>query len=202
MLDEAPHQHEGDLVSDISVILNGDPKGYAKGYLLQFGGKGNTATRLLRAGEEVAGTVGNDTVKAGQKYHIIAQNLAGKVSLSIDGKEAFRHADPDPLEGKDQDVIGFYTFGCTMTISKLVVFDRPKELDTPRTTQPVDEKAVAELITQLGDDSFKTREEATKKLTEMGKGIHPILKAKLEEKGLDLEMSNRIQAVLKAKGAK
>ncbi len=34
----------------------------------------------------------------------------------------------------------------------------------------------------------------------MGKAIHPLLKAKLQDKNLDLETANRIQVVLKPKG--
>ena len=193
---------EGDNISDIGVILNGDEKGYANGYLLQFGGMGNSLTWLRRAGVKVEETESDATITAGQKYHIVAQNVAGEVSLTIDGKEVVRHADPEPLEGDGHGMIGLFTWAGKLTISKLVVYDRSGEVTTQPATQPVDEKAVAALIRQLGDDNYKTREVATEALIAMGKAIHPILKAKAQEKDLDPEVAGRIQTVLKARASK
>ena len=187
--------------SDISVILNANEKGLSTGYLLQFGGKGNTYTGLTRAGEAVDSTVSDMAIKGGQKYRVVAANDAGRVSLSVDGKEVFSYKDPDPLEGDENGMVGFYTFASTLKITGLTIFRKPGELELRATTQNVDEKAVAALIGQLGDTGFKVREAATAKLIEMGKAIHPILKAKLQEKDLDLEISSRIQLVL-SKGRK
>ncbi len=64
------------------------------------------------------------------------------------------------------------------------------------TTGPVDANAVAELIQRLGDKDFKVRDEATKKLGEMGDAIVPLLMAKAQEQGLDPEVAARITAVL------
>lgn len=67
-------------------------------------------------------------------------------------------------------------------------------------TQPVDDKAVAELIRQLGDDDWKVREAATKKLIEMGQAVNPLLKSKAGEKDLDPEVATRIRVVLAKTG--
>ena len=63
-------------------------------------------------------------------------------------------------------------------------------------TGPVDEKAVAELIRLLGDDSFRVREDATRKLMGMGEAAYPLLEARLDAKDLDLEVASRINTVL------
>jgi HEAT repeat protein len=64
-------------------------------------------------------------------------------------------------------------------------------------TQSV-EKTVAELISQLGQDNYKVRQAATANLIQMGKAIHGLLNAKLQEKDLDPEVAARIQIVLGA----
>lgn len=121
----------GDSVSDISPILNGDDAGYANGYLLQFGGKANTKTQLNRIGDVVNSTVTEKfLIKAGQKYHIVVTNDGGKISMTIDGKEAFSYADTSPLKGADHNLVGFYTYGDTLKIGKLTV--SKKEAEAPK----------------------------------------------------------------------
>ena len=190
---------EGDNISDIGAILNGDEKGYANGYLLQFGGMGNSVTWLRRAGAKVEDTESDATITAGQKYHIVAQNIAGEVSLTIDGKEVVRHTDPEPLEGDGHGMIGLFTWAGKLTISNLIVSKRSNDrgVDTQPATQPVDEKAVTALLRQLGDDNYKKREAATQALIAMGAAIRPILQAKSQEKDLDAEVASRIQLILK-----
>jgi|GEM_PF-6502449 len=73
---------------------------------------------------------------------------------------------------------------------------QPAAATSPAATQPVDEKAVGELIRLLGDDAFAVREDATRKLLAMGKAIHPILKARLQEAGLDAEIAARIRTMV------
>ncbi len=187
---------KGSSLSDISVILNANENGHQAGYLLQFGGRGNVYTGLCKEGAAIDSTASCLTVKGGQKYHIVASNDAGRVSLSIDGKEVFSYKDPDRLEGNENGMVGFYTYGSTLEISGLTIYGKPGELEAIAATQPIDEKAVAALIAQLGAGNVKVREAATAKLIAMGKRIHPILRAKLEEKDLDPEVSARIQMVV------
>ena len=63
--------------------------------------------------------------------------------------------------------------------------------------QPVDAKAVAELVRQLSSDQYKVREEATQKLDDLGEAAHPLLEEKLKDKSLDLESAERIRNVLR-----
>jgi hypothetical protein len=118
----------GETLSDISVILNGDPNGYANAYLLQFGGKANTKTQLIRDGEAVESTIKEKPlVKADQKYHVVAINDGGKISLNIDGKDAFTYIDASPLKGDDHAMIGFYTYGDTLKIDNLKIYRKAGE---------------------------------------------------------------------------
>ncbi len=119
---------KGNPISDISPFLNADDTGFLAGYLFQFGGLGNTADRLLRCGEEVGETVkSTPLVKPGQKYRIMVENDGGRLRMVIDGREVFRYTDPQPLKGKFSDRIGFYTWGCTLTIEGLTVSTKGAE---------------------------------------------------------------------------
>jgi len=108
--------------SDISTLLNGAGEGLDTAYLLQFGGQGNTQNRLRKEGDIIDSTVADKPqIEAGKKYHVVAQNDSGRISLTVDGKEIFGYKDPDPLKGKTHNVVGFYTYACTLKITNLVV---------------------------------------------------------------------------------
>ncbi len=93
------------------------------GYLLQFGGFGNRASRLIRNGEMIAATVNRKaTVTAERKYHVLAENRGGAIRLGVDGEEIFRLQDGSPLKGSLHSRVGFYTWGCTLRIEKLTVY--------------------------------------------------------------------------------
>jgi hypothetical protein len=116
---------ENDSVSDLSPILNADETGYAAGYLLQFGGGGNTENRLRRAGEIVDGSTNDKPlVKPGRKYAVVAENDGGRVRLIVDGQEVLAHKDADPLKGPNNGQIGFYTWGDTLRIEKIAVYSK------------------------------------------------------------------------------
>ena len=119
---------KGDPISDISPFLSADTSGYGSGYLFQFGGKGNTVNDLCRYDEHLSATE-KDTplVKPGQKHRILAENDGGCLRLVIDGREVFRYTDAEPLKGPSHDRIGFYTWGCTLTIEQLTVYAKPVE---------------------------------------------------------------------------
>jgi formylglycine-generating enzyme required for sulfatase activity len=56
-----------------------------------------------------------------------------------------------------------------------------------------DEREVAALVAQLGDDSYSVREAASRKLEAMGKGIYPMLR---KFTTTDAEVASRIAAIL------
>ena len=118
----------GSDISDMSPFLNADVMGYSAGYLLQFGGGGNTENRLRRAGSIVELTINESIlVKPGQKYHVVAENDGGQVRLLVDGKEALTYKDATPLKGLGHNAVGFYTYGCTLKVDKVVVYRRKGE---------------------------------------------------------------------------
>jgi hypothetical protein len=82
----------------------------------------------------------------------------------------------------------------------------------PGTTQPFattrpaltanQEKKARELVKQLGDDDYQTREQATTKLILMGEPVQPLLNAKLQEKDVEPEVVERIGIIImKTNGA-
>ena len=74
----------------------------------------------------------------------------------------------------------------------------PAPTDNPA-TQP-DSAAAAVLLDQLGHQDFRAREQATRKLIEMGPPVLPMLEAKLKEPDPDPEVVHRIKIVLKHVG--
>lgn len=118
----------GETLSDISVVLGGDDNGFVNGYLLQFGGKANTKTQLTKESEAVESTImDKPLVKADQKYHVVAANDGGKISLNIDGKDAFAYTDATPPKGNDHAMVGFYTYGDTLKIDNLKIYRKAGE---------------------------------------------------------------------------
>ncbi len=73
---------------------------------------------------------------------------------------------------------------------------------TTQTTQnkkDVDDKTIADLIKQLGDDSFEKREEAAKKLTAIGEPIRALISQAAKENP-DAEVRQRAEEILAAIG--
>jgi hypothetical protein len=112
----------GENPCDMSPVLNCGPDGHGSGYLLQFGGANNTKDRL-RVARKIVKTNNrtNPKIEPGKKHHIVATSDGGKVTLEVDGKVVFKYTDAQPLEGAMHSMVGFYTHGCTLTITDLVV---------------------------------------------------------------------------------
>lgn len=118
----------GDEVSDLSPMLNTNEMGYPGGYLLQFGGGGNTENRIRRSGEIIDSTINTGIpIEPGRKYHILAENDGGKIRLVVDGTEVLTYEDPSPLKGADHDKVGLYTYGCTLRVEKITVYRKVGE---------------------------------------------------------------------------
>ena len=118
----------GETVSDLSPIINGDETGYSSGYLLQFGGFANAESRLQARGGVVESTINEKVlVTPGKKHHVVAENDSGKIRLLVDGRTVFTYTDSDPLKGAGHGQVGFYVYGCTMKLDKLVVYTKTSE---------------------------------------------------------------------------
>jgi len=71
----------------------------------------------------------------------------------------------------------------------------------PETKKPgTDEKTIRSLIVQLGDDDFRVREAAQKRLTDIGYPVLPLLH-KAAKVGEDLEVLERVQLISQAIGS-
>ena len=117
----------GNPLTDLSVILNGsEASGFSSGYLMQFGAKKNSFSRLLRQDLPLEATKNaKGKIVQGKKHTIIAERNDGKISLTVDGNSIFEYKDNEPVKSADAALVGVYTYGCAMTIDKFVVSTKP-----------------------------------------------------------------------------
>lgn len=113
----------GEKIGDFSFMLNTSKSGIPDGYMLQFGGGGNTENRIRRDdGTIIDGSTTKDPLpQPDKKYTIVAENDKGHIRLIVDGKTVLDFKDPKPLSGARNGQIGLYTWGSTLKIDKLVV---------------------------------------------------------------------------------
>ena len=76
--------------------------------------------------------------------------------------------------------------------------DTPTPAPVPATGPAVPADKVAPLVTKLDSDDFKDREAAQKALIDLGPGVVPHLEAMLKESKCSLEVTTRIQRVIRA----
>ncbi|MBA2479260.1 MAG: DUF5060 domain-containing protein [Planctomycetes bacterium] len=122
----------GEHACDLDVVLNAGARGSGSGYLFQFGGKGNTVTRLVRSGIPMASTERSDVrFEAGKAYRVVVENDRGALRMRVDGHEIFSVVDAEPLTGAGHDRISFYTFGGIMCVKDLVIHVLAEETALP-----------------------------------------------------------------------
>jgi hypothetical protein len=100
-------------VSDLSVILQARPgeEATASGYLLQFGGMRNTLHRLRRAGKTLRLDENPSVrIKPNQRHRIMAENDAGRVRLTVDGRVLLEGREKASFVGPGQDRAGLYLY--------------------------------------------------------------------------------------------
>ena len=92
----ARSDHPGDLTG----FWGTRPDAYKGGYFIGFASNGNTGNKILRLGQVVAE---NDAPVAepGRWYHVIAQVLADRAQLIVDGTLVLEHVDSTPVQGAD-----------------------------------------------------------------------------------------------------
>ena len=117
----------GNPLTDLSVVMNGsESMGYSGGYLLQFGAKKNTFSRLLRQDSPIEATKNSKgKIVQDKKHTVIAEKNDGKISLTVDGNSIFEYKDNEPVKSAESALVGVYTYGCAMTIDKFVVSTKP-----------------------------------------------------------------------------
>lgn len=119
------HQHFP--YHDVSVVLSGDGHDPDSGYRFIIGADGGKCARLLRRGEVVAENrrftiVMGSHCNEPRSIYVEAGHQAGRLTLRLNGAEALRWDDPDPLDG---GYIALGVAGCRANFSDLSALRRP-----------------------------------------------------------------------------
>ena len=124
-------RQRGAVLSDISCFMAtaSCPWGDSPdGYLFQFGGCGNTLSRLLRDSDPVCTRTGAVLVED-RTYSAVAERVGGRLTLLVDGRQIFEHHDERPIEDEGRDRLGFYGYAAETWIDDVAVW----RLGEPRT---------------------------------------------------------------------
>jgi len=93
--------------ADLSAVLHEDAA--RPGYLVEFGGRGNRASRILSNGVDlVQSSEKNARIEPARRYHVVVEHLGQFVKLSVDYEEVLRLRDFFPLQGGRA---GLYSWG-------------------------------------------------------------------------------------------
>ena len=126
--------------ADLSALLHADVQ--KPGYLVQFGGRGNRATRILANGVDLVQTSDtNVRIVGGKRYHIVAEHVGQFVRMQVDSREVLRLRDFFPLSGGRA---GLYSWG------KGARFDNVR-LSRRREAPPSSKLAEADKLYLAGD---------------------------------------------------
>jgi len=108
---------------DFSPSIQGAGRGTARetGYLLQFGGAGNTLNRILRNDVQIEDRSVQRFIKLGAVHHVLAELDGDTVRLVVDGETIVECRDPNPLLGPDNETVGLYIYADTL-IDNVKVF--------------------------------------------------------------------------------
>jgi len=92
---DARSAHPGDL----TAFWGTKDAAWTAGYFIGFASNGNTASKLMRLGQQVM-VVDGPVAEPGRWYHVIAQVLPDRVQLYVDGDLALEYEERHPLDGK------------------------------------------------------------------------------------------------------
>ncbi|MFO7898349.1 MAG: hypothetical protein R6V58_04735 [Planctomycetota bacterium] len=108
-------------VGDINLTICGDGRNLDSGYQVVFAGWGNRWTRLLRAGQIVAGS-GDHVIRGNfhrRWFHIKVRRAGPLVQLFLDGRLVRQFRDPKPLAGGH---IALWTVDNAVMIARVRVY--------------------------------------------------------------------------------
>jgi hypothetical protein len=83
------------------------------GYLLQFGGAGNTLNRILRNDQQIEDRAVQRFIEPGRWHTVVAELDGDTVRLIVDGKTIVEAYDRLPLVGEGHDRVGLYLYNVT-----------------------------------------------------------------------------------------
>ncbi len=102
-----------EIPCDFSPVIHSGGKGsrgFEGGYLLQFGGSGNTLNRILRANQPLEDRSADRFIVPGHVHNIIAELDGYIVRLTVDGHTIVEGHDPEPLVGPGHEIAGLYVY--------------------------------------------------------------------------------------------
>ncbi|HYE07033.1 MAG TPA: protein kinase [Planctomycetota bacterium] len=117
-------RQRGAILSDVTCFMASSAFASGKsphGYLFQFGGCGNTLSRLLRDGEPLCSRKGAVLVED-RTYSAVAERIGGRLTLLVDGRRIVEHHDDVPLEDEDRGRLGFYGYSAETWIDDVAVW--------------------------------------------------------------------------------
>jgi len=108
---------------DFSPSIQGAGLGTARatGYLLQFGGAGNTLNRILRNDQQIEDRSVQRFIEPGKVHHVVAELDGDTVRLIVDGYTIMEARDYPPLLGPGHETVGLYIYAET-AIDNIKVF--------------------------------------------------------------------------------
>ncbi len=103
-------RQESSYLNDVgcfmSAIMTANRKEIPSGgYELKYGAYSNTMNVLMKSNHRVWSVAASPLVR-GKKYKVVAERIGSRLRLEVNGQEAFRYTDPDPLSGADRSAIG------------------------------------------------------------------------------------------------
>jgi serine/threonine protein kinase/tetratricopeptide (TPR) repeat protein len=112
-----------DEPGEISPVLSAPPSGtadrYYAGYCFQFGGDGNTRSKLAKDGADMV--VADVTYSPGRWHLVAAERVGDLLRLAVDGDEVLAYRDYAPLSG---DRVGLYTHATGLRVRHFRVFSQ------------------------------------------------------------------------------
>ncbi len=106
-----------DRPCDFSPVIHSNGKGCRGsegGYLLQFGGSGNTLNRILCSNEPLEERSADRFIEPGKVHNVVAELDGDTVRLTVDGSTIVEGHDSAPLLGEGHEMAGLYMYRETM----------------------------------------------------------------------------------------
>jgi len=102
---------------DFSPVIHSGGKGsrgFEGGYLLQFGGAGNTLNRILRSNEPLEDRSADRFIEPREVHHVVAELDGDTVRLTVNGSTIVEGHDDAPLLDEGHEIAGLYMYAETM----------------------------------------------------------------------------------------
>jgi hypothetical protein len=119
----------GTRPGDIKLEIFGDGRASSSGYVLVFGGWGNSVSVIARRDEHGADRVERTDrrVEPGRTYRMVVERRGRVLRWIVDGEEFLVLDDPAPLSGPGHDRFGFSSWDADLFFDDLRIEPLPAE---------------------------------------------------------------------------